>query len=159
MVIEGIKNQAELIRNKNIFASIYDQNKEFYVNHILNNYLKQENEEIARYNLEKSAKKIQEEKIKPKKIIDDPEITFDNKYENKYKKMGFIFKFGEIILIFILLFYIDNMMNDVPIKDLSIFNSKVLSIFDEDDYCTEKFNLITSPDSLNSWMKGCYLNT
>lgn len=160
MIIEGIKSEGEIIKNKNIFYSFYDQNKEFYINHIINFYLRQENEEISRYNLEKSMKQIQEDKIEPKKNKFEDTEDIPNKWlENFYRKMKNVFKFGEILLIFLLLYTTNSILNEVTISELSIFNNKVISIFDESDYCIDKFNLITSANSLNSWMKGCYINT
>jgi len=157
MIIENIKNDGDLIKNKKIFYSNYETDKRFYINHLMEKYFDNENSDmkkIYKENLENS-KKNEKNKSKKNEMQQLSDFNFEDSIKRGNQK--FLLKVTEFLLIITIFVLCYLLLNNVKIKELSIFNSKILEIFDESDYCIDDFKQITTTSSLNSWMLDCYL--
>lgn len=158
MIIENMKNKdSSLIKDKNIFNATYETDREPHVRDMMEEYFKKENHDIM---VQKKEKK------KIVKIIQNREENNENSSNeiNKnyltndfYKKVKFYFKLVEVIIILHIFVVIHLFMNQVPINVLFYYNDIALSLFDNEDYCLNKYRLVKSASELNDWMIDCYL--
>ncbi len=155
MIIENIKNEGKLVRNKKIFYSNHETDKIFYINHIFEKYYENENSEMRKIYLEN---KIKEKNKHFKNSLTNPKIFESEKDIIKGNEKIFL-KLVEFFLILMLFILFDNKVNRKTIMELSIFNMKILEIFNEREDCIEIFKKISSTKGLNEWMISCYLET
>jgi hypothetical protein len=156
MIIENMKNKdSTIIKDKNIFNATYETDREPHVRDMMEEYFKKENQDIF------ENKVIEIEQIEEKEIqkLFSRFKKLPKKYATyeTYKKVKEYFKYAEVILVFILLFFIHIYLNQIQISELSLFNNRAIDIFDDQDYCINQYKKITSADKLNDWMVNCYL--
>ena len=92
-----------------------------------------------------------------KNLIINKHHNQDKKEENKIKiilSLGSI-KFLESILIILLVIFTHIYINIVTILDISIFNQRIMDIFNTNKSCITKFYDLNSPYLVNIWMYEC----
>lgn len=155
LIFENFKNENQLFKDRKIFYSNYEVDKRFYINYMMERYFEQENLQMKKIKIEEQEKI----KIEIKKKEKQNSLFLDSENAIKRGNEKFWLKITEFSLIISLFYLCYLMLNNILIKELSIFSSKIIDIFDEKQYCINKFKRITSADDLNNWMLDCYMVT
>lgn len=162
MILDNLNNSGSLIKHKHIFYSDNELNKLQYSQHIVDVYLENENAYINKICIENLNQQKITNQLKRNQSNNDDIANKEDEFEDRGLSIHtkkYIINVIEVSLIIMLITFIYYLINNVSLKELSIFNSKILDVFDESDYCINKFKTITSSSGMNIWIKECYLTT
>jgi len=54
-------------------------------------------------------------------------------------------------------YYITLFGSDKDIKHIHLFNASINKLFEQVHDCNGKFNRISDPDQMNTWMRECFI--